>query len=720
MASPGFQIILALAQKAATMLGLKRISRILVTEESVSPFLFGVLQPVLVIPAGLVNKVCDEALLAVCAHEFAHLRRRDPLVGWILAICEVIYFFHPVFYFVKRQILFERERACDDWVIATSKAKRSIYANALISAADVCRTFSAKVGPVGVVAESFGDLRKRLIAIGSNLRPKAQLSITALIFLVVTGVICVPGIALTARQTTQAKDGTAEAMKDVSSSQATGPVISEHRELPSATEGEARVLHFPKDRSLGRIMVQDVDLKRQIQNFSYWIDGASWFEAEYLGEAQGDVTIPAGKKVGLMVSKNAVRDLSPLLSLKSDDLYMLSLRTLPATNGCMRYITHLTGLKELDLYGTNITSAGIKPVTKLKSLEMLTLPKSITDRSLYYIGQLVSLKRLHLIESSATDAGLAHLSRLTSLEELSLAGEHINGAGLVHLTNFPSLYYLNLNGKNFGDAGLAYLRKVPSLKILYLFETSTTDAGVHHLSGHAGLENLAFIRTQLTDRSMAYLKSMPSLKKLNIYKESRVTDRGMAHLGQINSLESLDLPDISDKGVASIAKLKNLKHLHIYGGSSSTNTDTSLKHISKLQSLESLSIPGHGYTNSGMDDLAKLTNLRELDISADAVTNEGLASLKALKSLEILTFGSKNVTISGLSHLNALKNLSLLDLRGIQQDNSGMDISGLTKLERLTLKLKMPQRRGDSYDPVRDEDLACLKKLTNLRWLQFL
>jgi beta-lactamase regulating signal transducer with metallopeptidase domain/peroxiredoxin len=209
--------VLALTQKAATMLGLRRLPRILVTEESVSPFLFGVLQPVLVIPVGLVSKVSDDALLAVCAHEFAHLRRRDPLVGWVLAVCETFYFFHPVIYFVKRRILFEREKACDECVIAISKARRSIYANALVSAADVCRTFSAKIDPVGVVAESFGDLKKRLIAIGSNLEPKTRLSVSALIMLIIIGAICVPGVVLTTHSKAMAGDESGRSNADTAS-----------------------------------------------------------------------------------------------------------------------------------------------------------------------------------------------------------------------------------------------------------------------------------------------------------------------------------------------------------------------------------------------------------------------------------------------------------------------------------------------------------------------
>jgi ankyrin repeat protein/beta-lactamase regulating signal transducer with metallopeptidase domain len=195
--------ILDAAKRAGTTLGLKHMPKVLVTKKNVSPFLFGVLKPVLVIPEGLIVNVGTDGITAVLAHEFAHLRRRDPLIGWLLAICEVVYFFNPIFYFVKRRILFERERACDSWVVTYSKAKSSVYANALIRAADICRGFRTNIGPVGAVTESFGDLKKRLIAISWNLKPKARLSISALVLLVILGVVCTPGILLTARAETK-------------------------------------------------------------------------------------------------------------------------------------------------------------------------------------------------------------------------------------------------------------------------------------------------------------------------------------------------------------------------------------------------------------------------------------------------------------------------------------------------------------------------------------
>ncbi|MBN2588375.1 MAG: carboxypeptidase regulatory-like domain-containing protein [Sedimentisphaerales bacterium] len=201
------------ASNAAVIVGLKKIPEILVTRENISPFLFGILRPVLIIPSGFVNNVNDEGLLAVFSHEFAHLRRRDTLIGWILAICETFYFFHPVLHFAKRRILFERERACDDWVIASGNSHKKTYANALIDAAGICRNFSASLGPTGVVAESFGDLKKRIIAIGSNLKPKTRLSKTAFVVLILIGTICVPGFVLTNKTIAASEKATLETVR---------------------------------------------------------------------------------------------------------------------------------------------------------------------------------------------------------------------------------------------------------------------------------------------------------------------------------------------------------------------------------------------------------------------------------------------------------------------------------------------------------------------------
>ena len=721
--------VLALAQKAATMLGLRRVPRILVTGESVSPFLFGVLRPVLVIPAGFVAEVRGEALFAVFAHEFAHLRRWDPLVGWVLAICEAIYFFHPVFYFVKRRILFERERACDDWVVATSKARRSIYANALISAADVCRGFSTKIGPVGAVAESFGDLKKRLIAIHSNLKPKTRLSVSALILLVIIGAICVPGIVLTARSTTKAEDKTGETAKNVASGQAIDPVISESGELRPTIEGETRILHFPRDRSMGKLFVKDMSIKRRIDTFHHWIDNANW---EYFGQAMGDVRVPADKQLRLLIYSgflNAWKDLSPLSKLKPDDLYRLSIHG-PYTGGlrpgnrCMPHLAGLTGLRVLDLRNTNISSEGIKFIKGMKSLERLTLPDQITDDGLADVAELRSLKGLYFKKNRITNAGLRHLAKLSSLEELELGGERIGDAGLAHVAKLPSLRYLLLWG-NFSDAGLAHLKNVTSLRILHINIKQFSDVGLAHLSDLAELENLGLhYMENITDQSIIHLKKMRSLKKLDI-ASSQVTDRGLEYLAQIKTLEHLELPQrdqrITDIGLAHLGQLPNLKHLAVsemhYAFPNMNKewyTDKGLAELAKCRLLEDLSIGSIGITDAGIERIAKLTNLKKLHLFGCVnVTDAGLAKLTSLKSLKDLDISRANTTIAGVNQLNSLTNLTRLDVFGLKRDGSTLDISGLTNLENVSLWFS--SEAGDAFT---DADLVCLADLKRLKWLQ--
>lgn len=508
----------------------------------------------------------------------------------------------------------------------------------------------------------------------------------------------------------------------------------------NSPEASSRVLHFPKDRSLGRIKVLDSNTGRQSQTPNIdsldsvgWNDWTDWKQkAEYLGEAQGDVVIPAGKKVGLFLHKEAFKDLSPLLDLKPDDLYMLASigpswnTNIPLSSKRMQYITHLGGLKELRLYNTSTTTEGMKHITKLQSLEMLSPPKGLGNMGLSYVAQLKSLKRLYFNENRVTNAGLKrHLPEMTKLEELSLSGGGMNDAGLVSLKDLPKLGYLSLRSGNFTDAGLVHVRKCSSLRILDLMHLPITDTGLQHLSGHLRLESLLLFNTEVTDRGLVYLKSMPSLKKLNIRKreqKGQITDKGMIHLAQIKSLEYLDLPNrgITDKGLVPIAKLDRLKYLWVGCSTASPLTNTGLRHVSELRSLETLHIGGAGLSDAGMDYLAKLTKLRVLHLSfCDSITDEGLAKLAALRSLERLDLYCKNITISGLSHLNPLKNIVRLSLRGIKQDDSGLDISGLTKLEQLTLKLKRTRRGKEVVqDDIRDKDLACLAKLKNLKELR--
>lgn len=478
-----------------------------------------------------------------------------------------------------------------------------------------------------------------------------------------------------------------------------------------ASKSATRVLHFPKDRSIGRLKIQDIGINESLFQ-SINRSGDNW---EDFGEAIGDVVVPEGKQLKLIVSKAGVQDLSPLSTLGRNDLHTLDLMSTGANDTCMRHLDGLIGLKVLNLRGTKITDVGLRVIKGLKSLRHLHLSSEITDASLVYLSGLKSLEKLSLLSTKITDAGLADVAKVTSLRELFLGGINITDAGLAHLAKSTSLRYLNLQNTHVSDAGLAHLKNTISLKSLNVGNTNITDKGLAYLSNLTLLESLILFKTNITDKGLAYLKAMPLLKELNL-ENTQVTDNGLGHLKDVKSLESLKLPNhsLSDRGMTYIAQLPKLKHL-IIRTTKQICTDEGLRHLSSLNLLEELDIGGPGVTDEGLSHIAKLTNLKVLSLQNCPITNDGLAKLTTLKSLERLTLhngrGDRNmeVTGAGLAYLRQLP-LTYLWLWQIKLDESRFtQIGELTQLEELQIRQM----------PLRDEDLANLRTLSSLKRLVF-
>ena len=100
----------------------------------------------------------DERLRAVLLHERAHVARHDTLLGLAGDITCAVYWFHPLAWLTARRARLERERACDDAVLAHGVAPAD-YAAALV---DVARNLHR--GPALAMAEPT-DLERRVRAI---------------------------------------------------------------------------------------------------------------------------------------------------------------------------------------------------------------------------------------------------------------------------------------------------------------------------------------------------------------------------------------------------------------------------------------------------------------------------------------------------------------------------------------------------------------------------
>ena len=111
----------------ARQLNIKRTVTVYISDRIASPISFGWLSPSILMP----RKLNLEQFELVAAHELAHLQRLDWLTTLFSHMVGVVFFFHPIYYFLNRELVRLRERICDDWVIRLTGARKN-YAQCLL------------------------------------------------------------------------------------------------------------------------------------------------------------------------------------------------------------------------------------------------------------------------------------------------------------------------------------------------------------------------------------------------------------------------------------------------------------------------------------------------------------------------------------------------------------------------------------------------------------
>ena len=145
---------------------MRRLARIARIERQISlmsststlePGIFGIFRPVLLLPAGISDRLSDAQLDAILAHELCHVRRRDNLAAAIHMVVEAAFWFHPLVWWLGARLVEERERACDEEVLRRGSDPEA-YAESILK---VCQFYLES--PLECVAGVTGsDLKKRI------------------------------------------------------------------------------------------------------------------------------------------------------------------------------------------------------------------------------------------------------------------------------------------------------------------------------------------------------------------------------------------------------------------------------------------------------------------------------------------------------------------------------------------------------------------------------
>src|SRR5579871_1221625 len=122
----------SLADEFASTLGIHRPVKVLETGAGV-PMACGFMHPTIVLPRGA-DGWSEQRLRTVILHELAHIRRYDLAAQELGHVSCCLYWFHPLAWLAAGELAQERERACDDVVLASGTPPEE-YAAELVTIA---------------------------------------------------------------------------------------------------------------------------------------------------------------------------------------------------------------------------------------------------------------------------------------------------------------------------------------------------------------------------------------------------------------------------------------------------------------------------------------------------------------------------------------------------------------------------------------------------------
>lgn len=391
-----------------------------------------------------------------------------------------------------------------------------------------------------------------------------------------------------------------------------------------------------------------------------------------------------GADVSIGGQRIALRGKARTIHLKGiSSLQRLDLTGIPVSDDDLIAVSELTGLVELNLSETAVTSRGVEKLRGLTSLEVLDLSGTqIDDAAVHALKDCTNLLRLNVSDTELTDAAvpsMRHMKKLTrwNIRNTSihfssalgmLTGDqgrdliqalqildvvvvetghpiaidlrefHVDDAALKTISGLSTLRGLNLSMTDFSGESISAISGLTDLEILILSHTAIDDADLAALSSLKKLKYLDLSFTDIKGNGLEHLPSPTKLESLNLSNCHEISPKSFSHLQKLQTLQQLDLTftEIDDEAISWVAQLLQLNSLNL--SSCYEVTDEGIARLSKMDELHELILEGNvQLSNRSLESLSELRTLRRLDLDmCDGISNDGLKHLTKLQSLEHL------------------------------------------------------------------------------------
>ena len=268
------------------------------------------------------------------------------------------------------------------------------------------------------------------------------------------------------------------------------------------------------------------------------------------------------------------------------------------------------------------------------------------------------------------------------------------------------------------------LKDLPALEYLELY-TGVTDAGLKQVAQAGSLRWLQIRTGGFWGPGLAELAQMPRLERLCLWGNVPITDRHIAHLEGLSQIKGLTLwgsacDNLTDASLASIGKLRNLEELYFIR-TSPRFTPAGIAHLKDLRKLRKVDfsgawlIPesigyGREYGDEAMRQLAAVLPDLESIEGAGMLSAAGVKALATFRNLRVvdLTLKGRRYGYHGPTGFSCLSGLGCLEeLRVNGEDLSDADLACIESLDQLKVLSIMSAE-------VTDRGLASIRKLKQL------
>ena len=230
--------------------------KLLESARATVPMTIGWIKPVVLLPVGIASGLTIKQLEAILAHELAHIKRYDYLVNIFQNFVEILFFFHPVTWFISGKVRDERENCCDDFAV-------EICGDSLVLAKALTQVASFQQQPrlamaFGAKRQTFMDRIKRIIGINDS-KPMSYGNWAA-----VLGMILVVALGVVYAQKEVVKDGEIVISKSV-----IGKSVSE---TTITNQNSKTTLIVTDSASLEEVEVEMERLSKEMEKYSMEIE----------------------------------------------------------------------------------------------------------------------------------------------------------------------------------------------------------------------------------------------------------------------------------------------------------------------------------------------------------------------------------------------------------------------------------------------------------------